>query len=77
MTFIVLVALLRELRSRGAFTESSPAPDLMRQLDLVGLATVCDVVPLTGVNRAFVAQGLKVLGQRQISALPASPTRPG
>ena len=36
----------------------------MRQLDLVGLATVCDVVPLTGVNRAFVAQGLKVLAQR-------------
>ena len=36
----------------------------MRQLDLVGLATVCDVVPVTGVNRAFVSQGLKVLGQR-------------
>ena len=64
VTFIVLVALLRELRSRGIFTETRPAPDLMRQLDLVGLATVCDVVPLTGVNRAFVGQGLKVLGQR-------------
>ncbi len=64
VTFIVLVALLRELRGRGFFTDSRPAPDLIRQLDIVGLATVCDVVPLTGVNRAFVAQGLKVLAQR-------------
>ena len=64
VTFIVLVALLRELRGRGFFTEARPAPDLIRQLDIVGLATVCDVVPLTGVNRAFVGQGLKVLAQR-------------
>ena len=64
VTFIVLVALLRELRARSFFTDSRPAPDLIRQLDIVGLATVCDVVPLTGVNRAFVAQGLKVLAQR-------------
>jgi single-stranded-DNA-specific exonuclease len=64
VTFIVLVALIRELRARSYFTVDRPAPDLMRHLDLVGLATVCDVVPLTGVNRAFVAQGLKILGQR-------------
>ena len=64
VTFIVLVALLRELRGRGFFTDARPAPDLIRQLDIVGLATVCDVVPLTGVNRAFVGQGLKVLAQR-------------
>jgi single-stranded-DNA-specific exonuclease len=64
VTFILLVALMRELRRRDAFSGGRQAPDLMRQLDLVGLATVCDVVPLTGVNRAFVAQGLKVLGQR-------------
>ena len=64
VTFIVLVALLRELRARSFFADSRPAPDLIRQLDIVGLATVCDVVPLTGVNRAFVAQGLKVLAQR-------------
>jgi len=55
---------MRELRRRDAFSGGRQAPDLMRQLDLVGLATVCDVVPLTGVNRAFVAQGLKVLAQR-------------
>ena len=64
VTFIVLVALLRELRHRNVFTDARPAPDLIRQLDIVGLATVCDVVPLTGVNRAFVGQGLKVLAQR-------------
>ena len=64
VTFILLVALIRELRQRNAFAGGRQAPDLMRQLDLVGLATVCDVVPLTGVNRAFVSQGLKVLGQR-------------
>ena len=64
VTFVVMVALLRELRGRGFFTDTRPAPDLIRQLDIVGLATVCDVVPLTGVNRAFVGQGLKVLAQR-------------
>ena len=64
VTFIVLVALLRELRGRNFFSDARPAPDLIRQLDIVGLATVCDVVPLTGVNRAFVGQGLKVLAQR-------------
>ena len=40
-------------------------PDLMRYLDLVALGTVCDVVPLVGLNRAFVTQGLKVLAQRK------------
>lgn len=64
VVFILLVGLLRELRRRGAFEGGRPAPDLMRQLDLVGLATVCDVVPLTGINRAFVGQGLKMLAQR-------------
>lgn len=64
VTFIVLVALLRELRGRGFFSDTRSSPDLIRQLDIVGLATVCDVVPLTGVNRAFVGQGLKVLAQR-------------
>ena len=64
VTFIVLVALLRELRHRGVITTDRPAPDLMSQLDLVGLATVCDVVPLIGLNRAFVKQGLKVLSKR-------------
>ncbi|MGE0753755.1 MAG: single-stranded-DNA-specific exonuclease RecJ [Alphaproteobacteria bacterium] len=42
-----------------------PPPNLMQWLDMVALGTVCDVVPLTGVNRAFVAQGLKVMAARQ------------
>ena len=71
VTFIVLVALLRELRRRSFFTAEKVAPDLRSQLDLVGLATVCDVVPLTGLNRAFVMQGLKVLAGRSNPGLSA------
>jgi single-stranded-DNA-specific exonuclease len=59
VTFLLVVALNRALRARGHF-ERRPEPDLRRWLDLVALGTVCDVVPLTGLNRALVAQGLKV-----------------
>ena len=56
VTFMVLVAVNRLLRQRG----DTAQPDLMQLLDLVALATVCDVVPLTGLNRAFVIRGLEV-----------------
>lgn len=56
VTFMVLVAANRLLRQRG----DTGQPDLMQLLDLVALATVCDVVPLTGLNRAFVVRGLEV-----------------
>jgi len=56
VTFMVLVAVNRLLRQRG----DTGLPDLMSLLDLVALATVCDVVPLTGLNRAFVIRGLEV-----------------
>ena len=56
VTFMVLVAANRLLRQRG----DTAQPDLMQLLDLVALATVCDVVPLTGLNRAFVVRGLEV-----------------
>ncbi|WP_404404317.1 single-stranded-DNA-specific exonuclease RecJ [Pelagibacterium halotolerans] len=59
VTFMVLVATNRILRHRGR----ADLPDLMAFLDLVALATVCDVVPLTGLNRAFVTRGLEVLRQ--------------
>jgi single-stranded-DNA-specific exonuclease len=63
IAFLTLVATVRELRRRGHFADSA-APDLLGLLDLVALATVCDVMPLTGLNRALVAQGLKVMARR-------------
>ncbi len=63
VAFLTAVATVRALRRLGFFA-SRPEPDLMGLLDLVALATVCDVMPLTGVNRALVCQGLKVMGRR-------------
>lgn len=63
VTFLAVVALNRALRQAGWF-RSRPEPDLMNWLDLVALGTVCDVVPLVGLNRALVTQGLKVMGKR-------------
>ncbi|MGJ3230427.1 MAG: single-stranded-DNA-specific exonuclease RecJ [Oceanicaulis sp.] len=60
VTFVLLAALNREGRRRGAFKDR-PEPDLMALSDLAALGTICDVVPLTGVNRAIVATGLKVM----------------
>jgi len=65
VTFIVLVGLIRELRRRDFFGTERTPPDLMMRLDLVALATVCDVVPLAGLNRAFVGQGTKIMAQRR------------
>ncbi len=63
VTFLALVAVARTLREAGWFAANRlPEPDLLNDIDLVGLATVTDVVPLTGVNRAFVRQGLRKLG---------------
>ncbi|KFC71017.1 Single-stranded-DNA-specific exonuclease RecJ [Devosia sp. LC5] len=56
VTFMVLVAVNRALRLRG----DTGLPDLLKLLDLVALATICDVVPLVGLNRAFVVRGLEV-----------------
>jgi single-stranded-DNA-specific exonuclease len=65
VAFLLVVAVNRELRQRGWYDEQGRAePDLRQWLDLVALGTVCDVVPLEGLNRAYVAQGLKVLAQR-------------
>ena len=70
VTFLLIVGLNRRLRETGWF-ENRPEPDLRQWLDLVALGTICDVVPLTGLNRAFVTQGLKVLGQRRNRGLAA------
>jgi single-stranded-DNA-specific exonuclease len=67
VVFMTLVETARMLRERGGFS----APDLMSMLDLVALATVCDVVPLTGLNRAFVVSGLKIARQMDNKGLEA------
>ena len=72
VTFLFLVALNRHLRDSGFYERKQIVePDLRLFLDLVGLATVCDVVPLTGLNRAFVRQGLGQLSQMSRPGLAA------
>ena len=64
MTFLFLIALQSKLKEMEWFEASSIIPpNLLLYLDLVALGTVCDVMPLTGLNRAFVKQGLKVMAQ--------------
>ncbi|AHC73887.1 single-stranded-DNA-specific exonuclease RecJ [Candidatus Endolissoclinum faulkneri L5] len=82
VTFLTLVAVNRALRDKGWFTRHAE-PDLKFILDLTALGTVCDVVPLTGLNRAFVVQGLKVMARRSNIGLAAladvaglGPTKP-
>ncbi|MDH5750061.1 MAG: single-stranded-DNA-specific exonuclease RecJ [Rhodospirillales bacterium] len=71
VTFLLVVAVNRALRKAGWYKDGRPEPDLMRWLDLVALGTVCDVVPLIGINRALVMQGLKVMAFRTNPGLAA------
>ena len=66
VVFLMLVEAGRQLREAG-----TPGPDLMAMLDLVALATVADVAPLIGVNRAFVRQGLRIMARRERPGLVA------
>jgi single-stranded-DNA-specific exonuclease len=59
LAYLLIVALNRALRAAGRYGAGAE-PDLLQWLDLVALGTVCDVVPLTGLNRALVAQGLRL-----------------
>ena len=70
VTYLLIVALNRSLREADFFTNKAE-PNLVALLDLVALGTVCDVVPLTGLNRALVRQGLKVLARRDNRGLAA------
>jgi single-stranded-DNA-specific exonuclease len=71
VVFLFLIAVTRHLRQAGWYGEGRGEPDLLRMVDLVALATVCDVVPLMGVNRAFVAQGLRIMHRRENAGLRA------
>ena len=70
MAFLLGAALLRTLRARGWFA-TRPEPAIMELLDIVALGTVADVAQLKGLNRAFVAQGLKVMAKRRNIGLAA------
>lgn len=70
VTFMVLVGVSRVLRRQGVFAARAEPP-LLAWLDLVALGTVCDVVPLTGLNRAFVCQGLKIAAAGGLPGLSA------
>ena len=64
--FLFLIAINKRLRDMSWFKiKSKNEPDLLKTLDLVSLGTVCDVVPLIGLNRAIVKQGLKVLKNKK------------
>ena len=71
VVFLTLVALSRVLRLEGFFEPNRPEPALTDFLDLVALATIADVVPLAGLNRAFVTQGLTVMRHRGRTGLAA------
>ena len=70
VVFCTIVAVNRELRKQGFFA-GREEPNLLQWLDLVALGTVCDVVPLLGLNRAFVRQGLRIMSLRSNTGLRA------
>ena len=71
MTFMLIIAINRALRDAYWYGEGHGEPDLMNMLDLVALATVADVVPLTGINRALVRKGLAIMKKRENPGLAA------
>ncbi|MEZ5833407.1 MAG: single-stranded-DNA-specific exonuclease RecJ [Dongiaceae bacterium] len=64
VVYLLVIATNRALRHRGWYGAARPEPDLLQWLDLVALGTICDVVALTGLNRALAAQGLKMMARR-------------
>ena len=71
LVFVTLVAVNRELRRRNFWNGGRSEPDLLSSLDLVALGTVADVVPLIGLNRAFVSKGLIAMRRRENVGLTA------
>jgi single-stranded-DNA-specific exonuclease len=71
LVFVTLVAVSRELRNRNFWTETRKEPDLLSLLALVALGTMADVVPLIGLNRAFVTKGLIAMRRRDNPGITA------
>ncbi|MEZ5757210.1 MAG: single-stranded-DNA-specific exonuclease RecJ [Emcibacteraceae bacterium] len=72
VSFLTIVGINRELRNRGWYEEKGISePNIIQWLDLVALGTICDVVPLVGLNRALVSQGLKIMAERRNVGLKA------
>jgi len=71
VTMILMAAINRILRQRGWYGAERPDPNMLQWLELVALATVCDVVPLKGLNRAYVTQGMKIMARRENLGLAA------
>ena len=71
VVMILIAAVNKTLRSRGWYSEARHEPNMLQWLELVALATVCDVVPLKGLNRAYVTQGLKIMARRENIGLAA------
>lgn len=71
VTMIFIAAVNKALRGKGWYGAERPEPNMLQWLELVSLATVCDVVPLKGLNRAYVTQGLKIMARRENAGLSA------
>lgn len=71
VTMLLVATVNGILRSRGWYNAARLEPNMLQWLELVALATVCDVVPLIGLNRAYVTQGLKVMARRNNKGLAA------
>jgi single-stranded-DNA-specific exonuclease len=71
VSFMLVATTSKALRTKGHYATQAAEPNLLQWLELVALATVCDVVPMRGLNRAFVTQGLKVMSRRENAGLSA------
>ena len=71
VVMILIAAVNKALREKGHYKPEHPEPNMLQWLELVALATVCDVVPLKGLNRAYVTQGLKIMARRENVGLAA------
>ena len=71
VVMILIATVNKRLRELSHYTEQRPEPNMLQWLELVALATVCDVVPLKGLNRAYVTQGLKIMARRENAGIAA------